>query len=72
MDPAAAPLFMCSSMKKRPYTVARFLQELWCTRAAGVVGGLPMPSLVESLTTSCREGGDGSGVVQRRGIVQSH
>jgi hypothetical protein len=71
MDPAAPPLF-CAQAEEATVYGRPLSAELGCTRAAGMVGGLPMPGLVESLTTSCCEGGDGSGVVQRPGIVQSH
>ena len=71
MDPVAPPL-LCAQAEKaivygRPLSAAPGY-----TRAPGVVGGLAMPTLVENLTASCREGGDGSGMVQSPGIVQSH
>ena len=61
MDPAAAPLLCAQAEEAIVYS--RLLSVEPGPRAAGVVGGLTMPTLVESLTTSCREGGDGSGMV---------
>jgi len=37
----------------------------------GVVRGLSIPSLVEVLSTSCREGRDGRSMVQCPGVIDS-
>ena len=69
MDSAAAPM-LCAQAEEATVYGLLLSAEPGGTGAAGVVGGLPMPTLVACLPTSCREGRDVSGMVQSTRLVQ--